>query len=214
MGLFIAEAAIIGIIGGGIGYLLGLGNYKLMSMFSLIIEVRPKVSAVWSLATILVSLAAVLVGAGMALRFSAVITPSLLRRWTLEEKTPPSGEDWEFQIPIQVREEELDSMFNFVFNRIKDYLQGRGLGQYAERIKWFEENTNEIHIKGFRSSYVPIPDLIIGSSPFVFVASKAKGEASYSLKMIFKQLYGRDDSVYKTTSFLRMALIEWSSSKK
>lgn len=213
-GLFIAEAAIIGIVGGGVGYLLGLGNYKVMSVFSLLVEVRSKVSAAWSLASILLSLAAVLVGAGVALRFSAVITPSLLRRWKTEDTPPPAGEEWVFSIPLRVKEEDLDSMFNYVVKRIRKSLLGVGLEKYMERIKWYEEKTPELHIRGFHFGLIPNKDLEVGSSSFDFTASRKKGEESYSLKTAFRQMYGRDESAYKTTSFLRMVLLEWSSSKK
>ncbi|MDQ1280026.1 MAG: hypothetical protein QG670_1288 [Thermoproteota archaeon] len=213
-GLFIAEAAITGIIGGGIGYLLGLGSYKVMSVFSLLVEVRSKVSAAWSLASILLSLAAVLVGAAVALRFSAVITPSLLRRWKTEETSSPTGKELEFSIPIRVKEEDLESMFNYTVTRIRKNLRGVGLEKYMERIKWFDKKTSELHVRGFHFGVIPNRDLVVGSSSFDLTASRKKDEESYSLKIAFKQMIGRDDSAYRTTSFLRMALLEWSSPKK
>ena len=79
--MFAAEALIIGFIGGSIGYLLGLGSYKIMSILSVVPEVHAKISALWSLASISVSIITVLAGAMVALRSSVIVTPSLVRRW-------------------------------------------------------------------------------------------------------------------------------------
>ncbi|MFQ6053439.1 MAG: FtsX-like permease family protein, partial [Candidatus Bathyarchaeia archaeon] len=50
--IFFAEASIIGITAGGVGYLAGLGLYRAMALSKLALEVHQKVSAFWSLAAI------------------------------------------------------------------------------------------------------------------------------------------------------------------
>jgi putative ABC transport system permease protein len=112
--LFMAEAAIIGIVGGGVGYLLGIGGYQAMLALSITVEVRQKISAVWSLASVGVALAAVLVGAVIAIKNSVSITPSTLRRWTMEQKVEDNGELLQFNIPIRLRENEVDPLLNFI----------------------------------------------------------------------------------------------------
>jgi hypothetical protein len=120
-GLFLAEVAVIGIIGGGIGYLLGLGWYKAMSSLSLAIQVKQKVSAIWVLAAIAVSLAAVLVGGLVAIKGSVVVTPSLMRRWRLEKGLAKTMETQELVLPIKVSEAELDEFADYVVNSLRSY---------------------------------------------------------------------------------------------
>ncbi len=205
VGLFIAEAAVIGVVGGGVGYLLGLGSYKLMSILSIVIEVRTKVSAAWSLISVSVSLAAVLAGALVAIRSSVVITPSMMRRWTVEGATNIGG-PWTFQMPLRLREGELDSLFNYVTSRT---CQQYNIVLGTNDVKWFEETKDEIKTRGIRFPYMPgltSKDIV----SFSLVASRGKNEDIYSLKMVCGA--GNEDVVNKTASFLRMVLIEWSSS--
>lgn len=138
IGLFVSEAAIIGIIGSGIGYLCGLSGYRLMSFFSILVEVRSKVSAIWSLASVSVSIVAILVGVGIAIKSSVVITPSLLRRWSSTEISPSLGEAWVFQMPLRVRKEDLDSLFNYVINRVLNYFKRMGISEDSGEIKHIE----------------------------------------------------------------------------
>ncbi|MCX6641922.1 MAG: ABC transporter permease, partial [Candidatus Bathyarchaeota archaeon] len=79
--IFVAEASIIGFIGGGIGYLAGITLYKVMPALGLAVDVHMKVSIFWSIASIGIAISAVIVGAIVALRNSVVITPSLVRKW-------------------------------------------------------------------------------------------------------------------------------------
>ena len=97
--LFGAEALIIGVLGGGLGYFMGLSSYKVMALLSAGIVVRQKVSFEWSLASLAISMSAVLIGTFVALRSSVIITPSQLRRWT-QEKTSITGGEMESRIPI------------------------------------------------------------------------------------------------------------------
>ncbi|MEM2136745.1 MAG: FtsX-like permease family protein, partial [Candidatus Methanomethylicia archaeon] len=53
--IFAFEAIIIGLIAGGMGYITGLTFYKLAYNLSLTIEVYPKVSSSWAMATIIVA---------------------------------------------------------------------------------------------------------------------------------------------------------------
>ncbi len=100
--IFVAEASITGFIAGGLGYLAGLAFYKLMPMLGLTLEVHQKVSAVWSLAAIGISISAVLVGAFAALRSSVVITPSLTRKWKMNEGDGGFDKPWSIPVPVKL----------------------------------------------------------------------------------------------------------------
>ncbi|MDQ1278920.1 MAG: hypothetical protein QG670_180 [Thermoproteota archaeon] len=213
-GLFISEALIIGIVGGGIGYLLGLGSYKLMAFFSIIVEVRSKVSAAWSIAAVSVSLAAVLVGALIALRYSVVITPSLMRRWQKEENAPSIGKSWVFQMPIRLQEADLDPMFKYVISRFQKRLQAVSIDLNPEdfRLTLSDEENAGIKTKTFKFSCIPRQRITIGGVSFNLVASKGKDDDAYSLMVVFGM--GKDNAVYKTADFLRMEIIGWNTLKR
>jgi ABC-type lipoprotein release transport system permease subunit len=104
--LFIAEAVVIGFVGGGAGYLSGVFGYRVASntLFGAL-QVREKVSAEWGLVALLVSgCTAILASLIPALRASTIITPSLLRKWTLRQSVKPrdEGQPWMIDLPIKL----------------------------------------------------------------------------------------------------------------
>lgn len=122
--IFVAEASIIGFIGGGIGYLAGITLYKVMPALGLAVDVHMKVSIFWSIASIGIAISAVIVGAIVALRNSVVITPSLVRKWKIEGETGGMGEPWVLTIPVKLTASEVETFTNFIYNRLVDLLTG------------------------------------------------------------------------------------------
>ncbi|MCX6642392.1 MAG: FtsX-like permease family protein [Candidatus Bathyarchaeota archaeon] len=122
--IFVAEASIIGFIGGGIGYLAGITLYKVMPALGLAVDVHMKVSIFWSFASIGIAVSAVIVGAIVALRNSVVITPSLVRKWKIEGETGGMGEPWILTIPVKLTAGELDAFTDFIYSRLVDLLRG------------------------------------------------------------------------------------------
>jgi hypothetical protein len=117
--IFMSEAAIVGFAAGGLGYLGGLGVYKGLAFFGLALEVRQKVSALWSLASIGIAMTAVFMGAYVALRSSIVITPSLMRRWRMEKRDVKYFEPYEMRIPVRFLPEEMGGYADYVLQALK-----------------------------------------------------------------------------------------------
>jgi ABC-type lipoprotein release transport system permease subunit len=217
--LFMAEAAIIGIVGGGVGYLLGIGGYQAMLALSITVEVRQKISAVWSLASVGVALAAVLVGAVIAIKNSVSITPSTLRRWTMEQKVEDKGELLQFNIPIRLRENEVDPLLNFIMREVKasvKKLYPRFADWIEKRTIVSEEKTLETHIKTIHFRYAfGQRDAAVGRYPFKLVAEKKRDEENYSLKIIPTSRFGADsESVTTIVTLIRMLAVDWSARSK
>jgi ABC-type antimicrobial peptide transport system permease subunit len=118
-GVFIAEAFITGFIAGGLGYLIGLGFYKGLSILNIGLLVQQKVSAIWSLAAIALAISAVFTGAYAALHNSIIITPSLMRRWTFDRSEGEFQEPWKIEIPIKLELEEVSNYLDFVQSELK-----------------------------------------------------------------------------------------------
>jgi ABC-type lipoprotein release transport system permease subunit len=212
IGLFIAEAAVIGILGGGLGYLVGISNYKILAGLSIVIEVRPKVSVLWSFASIALSVAAVLVGALVALRSSVVITPSLLRRWSVKKDVHRMGEPWIIDIPFKVKDNEIENLFNYISARYHRYLKSIGTNPDVGEIRHYEIETVDVVTKTVEFYYLLGSSMgsRVGSFPFQLVASKAVSDEAFTFQVICK---GGEDNTEDTVSFLRMSIIEWSTYK-
>ncbi|MCW4048149.1 MAG: FtsX-like permease family protein [Candidatus Bathyarchaeota archaeon] len=119
--IFLAEAAVIGVIGGSVGYMMGLGAYKFIYLVTPALQVKQKVSAFWSVAALVISLAAVLVGGLVALKNSTSITPSLRRRWKAEASYS-SDEPFRIEIPVHIFEEEIDEYVEFINDKLQSAL--------------------------------------------------------------------------------------------
>ena len=215
-GIFMAEAAVIGLLGGGLGYLLGLGGYHLTLALSLAVEVRQKVSAFWCLASVGVAVAAVLVGTGVALRSSVVITPSLLRRWTMGQRIQDSGGKWEFQMPVRLNEDDMNSLFTYLKKRIQQEVLSEHFSLtpelVAKQTKESETEDSEAHVKSIFFNYFFGQRVYLGSSPFGLVAEKKEGERNYKLKLICRG--AEEDTIKKIATFIRMLIVDWNARNK
>ena len=203
--LFGAEALIIGVLAGGLGYLLGLSLYRIMVFLSINIDVIQKTSALWTIASLGISVTAVLIGTLIALRFSVAITPSLRRKWKAEEK-PQGMDSWNFDIPIKVPLKEAHSVLDYFRNRLQEW-KGEDNIQ-IDRLKNITEETSEGIQNGLSFTYR------LGSGQGTFISSnklllsKNKDQNNYVLKLISKA--GKDQA-YETANFVRRLFLEWST---
>jgi hypothetical protein len=117
--LFLAESLIVAISAGGIGYLLGLGWYRIGSLLSFTLEVRQKVSAAWCLGALSISITAVLTGTILGIRNSIHFIPSSLKKWKIERRDSQTREPWTSLIPIRIPLDEIDSFFRHVSRRLE-----------------------------------------------------------------------------------------------
>ena len=209
--LFVAESSIIGIIGGGVGYLSGLSLYRIMSMLSITLEIRQKVSAAWCIGALGIAATAVVIGAMVALRSSVIVTPSLLRRWKVKEKPSTSEEQWVFNIPTKIRQSEITAFIDYIKKNFKKY-EGDVDVLRIGRLKQTEEETSQDITKRLKFNYY------YGRSTFggfftvnELVAIKKKEEEIYTIKLLSK---GSEDWTYKTASFIRNLILRWSVEKK
>ena len=115
--IFLAEATITGFIAGGLGYLMGLGIYKIMTILNIGLQVNQKISAIWSVASIALAISAVLSGSFIALRNSVVITPSLMRRWKVGSQVNLSA-PFEISVPLKLLPDEAIPYRDYVFHRL------------------------------------------------------------------------------------------------
>lgn len=199
--IFIAEASLTGFIAGGLGYLLGLGTYRVMSLVGLSLEVQQKVSAFWSFAAIGIAISAVLVGAALALKSSVVITPSLTRRWSGEEAADNS-QSWITTIPVKLKQEHVEDFADFLMTSLRRLENDpakmtsslkivRGEGRI--QITFIHRATQMI-----AGSFWTKSKITIGPGP--------NGECSVTMASL-----GNLGMTHETGSMIRMLAMEWST---
>ena len=202
-GVFLAEVSILGVTGGGIGYLMGLGLYPLMTSIGLAPVVSQKVSAVWLVAALGISMASVIFGSMMALRGSVGLTPSLTRRWTSGDQMVSRRGAWETRLPVRIDEEDLEEFTSY----LKDYLvRFTGLDSIprvgnvkqtvedGRRTLHFSYNQMDSSIKATRTSNV---------------ITLARDEEGFYLPTL--ESAGERDAASKTGTFVRGIVIRWST---
>jgi ABC-type lipoprotein release transport system permease subunit len=202
--LFLVEAAMIGVIGGGVGYLLGLGWYKAMAFFTLALQVKQKVSAIWVLAATAISLAAVLAGGFLALRWSVVITPSLRRRWRIEEGPSPWAQP-EILLPTRISEAEVDGFIGFLVERLRShtndsYFETSQIKAGAEEGEGMSTRTVEFR---YRSTSRPFGSYSMNT----ILLRRERGGGEYSVNL---STSGDQEGMLRAGYLTRRILMEWS----
>ena len=203
--LYGAEALFIGVLGGGIGYLLGLSTYSILPHLSADIIVRQKLSATWSLASLGIAVTSVLVGAGMALKSSVILTPSLLRTWKAQDK-PQGNEPWIFTLPLRVPQTEIDSLFTHVKQQLTSSNEGNELR--VSRVEELEETILNTITKSIKFRYYGTHGVDSFISHNEVRALKTDNDVSYNVKLICES--SEESHAYDTARYVRKLVLEWS----
>jgi ABC-type lipoprotein release transport system permease subunit len=210
LGVFTSEAAMIGVFGGGFGYLLGLGAYPLLATFSAGVIVRQKISAVWSLGSIAVALITVVASSLLASRYSLAITPMLRRRWRSTEQVIRRDAALVFPLPFRIDAERVGSLLRYIGARLDD-----AIGRYA-----FDVQGPPIEVTAptdatanpavLRSNYYLMgvkPDVAVGNCPFEVRATRERDGGLYALELTCFSL--NESWAYATADFVRQSVIAW-----
>jgi len=207
--LFIAEAMIIGFIGGGFGYLLGISGYRLAFLIGEL-QVREKVSAEWGVLSIFISvLTAVIASLIPALRSSTIVTPSLARQWSIEEEERPKDSDrpWVLNLPIVLLSKELEPFTAFMIKRLQ-----RDEPSFVGDIYFEKEPEGDIVRKISFDYYLPRKG---GRTRNNLLIQKG-AEGTYKLKLMCiaeGSSIPQREAVYVTATYVRKVVLEWSTSE-
>ena len=208
--LFIAEAMIIGFIGGGLGYLLGISGYRLAFLLSGL-QVREKVSAEWGVLSIFISvLTAVVASLIPALRSSTIVTPSLSRQWSIEEEELPteSNRPWVLNLPIVLMAKELEPFTAFIIKRLQ-----RDEPSLVGQINLEKEPSEKGILRKISFDYyLPRKG---GRTRNSLIIQKGVGGV-YELKLMCTAedpSVPQKESVYVTASYVRKVILEWSTAE-
>ena len=199
--IFVAEASITGFIAGGLGYLAGLAFYKLMPMLGLTLEVHQKVSAVWSLAAIGISISAVLVGAFAALRSSVVITPSLTRKWKIEEGEGGFNKPWGIPVPVKLQASDVYGYVDYMVER----LRGLENDQVKMTSKITVETRGDTHFVSF------IYKSFQATTGNFYTKNTVMIEPNEGVYRVRLESAGGQEWAHETGTLIRLITMEWSN---
>jgi ABC-type lipoprotein release transport system permease subunit len=205
--IFMSEAAIVGFAAGGLGYLGGMGVYKGLAFFGLALEVRQKVSALWSLASIGIAMTAVFMGAYVALRSSIVITPSLTRRWKMEERDITYFEPYEMIIPVRFLQEDAKEYTDFMLRALSRLETHRT--RLTSRIQ-----TEELALGGMKINFIyrsisSVADNFYTKNTLTIERGTEEGEMSVRLSSSGDWMWA-----HATGSLIRMISMRWSMTQE
>ena len=200
-GVFLAEAAVIGVVAGCLGYLLGLGMYKFIYLVTPTLQVKQKVSAFWSLAAIGMSLSAVLIGGVVALRNSTVITPSLRRRWRAE-RVGGSAEPYRVPVPVHVYEEEVERFIGFLEERLRRAQSGRELATRMIRVTETAEPRGWVITFNYGTVHATMSGIYTKNTLTV----KQGGDGTYHASFVCE---GNEEAARVTGSLMRKIGLDW-----
>jgi len=214
--LFVAEALIIGFIGGGFGYLLGISGYRLFSLIGGL-QVREKISAEWGLLSVFLSGSTAVVASLIpALRSSTIVTPSLLRKWKISsgensKHTSSSVESLVLDLPVKLMSREIESFTEFIIRRLREE-EGSGV-KIIGQVKHEESSSDKGIVKKISFEYYFSGK---GLTKNVIVLQPEE-EKKYGLKLssTFHGLSSHPlDTIHETATFVRKLILEYSAATR
>ncbi len=210
--LFMAEAAVLGFVGGGLGYLFGISGYRVATIpFLGGLQVREKVSAEWGILALLLSIIAVVLASAIpAIKASTIVTPSLLRKWKLEENGSPkeAGRPWTIDLPVKLRPREVDTFVSFIQKRLQSV--PRGPLEYIEELKREDADAGEGPIKKLSFKHFYSEAKSLGTTNELIV-SRPVGKDYFNAKLFSLPLRGIRESVHKVVTYVRKLIFEWNT---
>jgi len=150
--IFVAEAIILGMVGGGLGYLFGLGFYRIMVLFGQELMVREKLEWWWSAIGFTIALSAsVLSAVRPAALAVGTYTPSKIKRVKISEEQAKVRKEEIFKVyqarelsmPVKVMSNEKEFFIGLFLDRLDDLRTG-----YIERVDNVEEMPEIENVKG------------------------------------------------------------------
>jgi len=222
---FVAEATVMGMVGGSLGYLAGLGFYRLMIVFGQDLMVREKLEWWWSALgfalAILISVLSAMRPATMAVK---AYTPSRIKKVkVLKEEMEKRKEEIfkvyearEVSMPVRILTNEKEFFVSYFLDRLSDLRSG-----YMERTEEIEEAPEIESVRGELiknikfAYYFGAPEKRIGTKN-VLILIKSPGEEYYRIRLKSEPITpGIPESVIdRTISFVHEILMAWVRDKK
>jgi len=222
---FVAEAVVMGMVGGSLGYLAGLSFYRVMILFGRDLMVREKLEWWWSAIgftlAILVSVLSAMRPAAMAV---SAYTPSKVKKVKRPREEIMKRKEEIFKVyqarevtmPVKVLVSEKEFFLSFFLDHLYDLRTG-----YTERVSNIEDIPEIESVKGeliktikFSYHFGP-PERMMGTKN-TLILIKSPSEEYYRIKLSAEPSSpGMPESaIDRTIDFVHEILMEWVKNKK
>jgi len=217
--IFIAEGVLLGFITGGLGYILGLGSYRVMPLLPMPAEVTQKVSIEWSFLAVALSIITAVLGTTIpALRASILTTPSLTRKWRISEVVEKTDDYWKVHLPILIPQKEVDSLSKYLCTEL------RGLKNpiihEVTNLKYREMEINGATEKRLIFTFAGYPEespnrRVIADNEVMITRSEKKEVWTayvlyYGSRVIDKRRFVQEDA-HAMASLIRKIVLKWNA---
>ncbi|MCX8171112.1 MAG: FtsX-like permease family protein [Candidatus Bathyarchaeota archaeon] len=222
---FVAEAAVIGMVGGSLGYLAGLSFYRIMMFFGHDLMVREKLEWWWSALgfalAILISVLSAMRPAAMAV---SAYTPSKIKRVKRPEEEEKKRREEIFRVyqtrelsmPIKVLINEKEFFIGYFLSCLGDLRYG-----YVEKVENIEdlpeiESTKGEITKTIKFTYLFGPPENKRGTNNALTLVKRADEEYYRVKLISEPISpGMPESALeRTVDFVHEILMRWIKDKR
>jgi len=223
--IFLAEAIILGMVGGSLGYIFGLGFYRIMTFFGQELMVREKLEWWWSgIGFAIAILASVLSAIRPATLAISAYTPSKIRKLKIERKERERRREEIFKVyqarelsmPVKVKPSEMEFFIGFLINRLKELRGG-----YVESVDNLEENPEIETAKGelVKSIKFEYSFHISGRERRTknsLILVKKPEEEYYRVRLVSEPAVPGmpEDSIDKTADFVHDIILYWAKNKE
>jgi len=223
--IFVAEAIILGMVGGSLGYIFGLGFYRITVLLGQDLMVREKLQWWWSAIGFALAMAtSVLSSIRPAILAVRTYTPSKIRKIKYSEETAQAREEEifktyharEISMPIKVPVNEILFFIGFCLDRLEDLTSG-----FMEKVEKIEETPEIENVRGeltktikFEYSY-----RVYGQerrTKNTLILTKSPNENYYRVKLVSEPAVpGLPESIVdRTAKFVHGIIISWAKEKK
>jgi len=223
--IFVAEAVVLGMVGGSLGYIFGLGFYRIMVLLGQDLMVREKLEWWWSaIGFALAMITSILSSIRPAILAVSTYTPSKIRKVKRsEEETQARKEEIfktyharELSMPIKVPLNEILFFISFCLDRLGDLRSG-----IMEKVENIEETPEIENVKGelvktikFEYSFT-----VYGKeqrTKNTLILTKSPDENYYRVRLVSEPAVpGLPESIIeRTVDFVHGIIIDWAKEKK
>jgi len=218
--IFVTEAVILGMVGGSLGYVVGLGFYRIMNLFGQNLMIREKLEWWWSAIGFAIAMtASVLSSIRPATLAISTYTPSKIRKIKHPEKEVKVREEEIFKIyqarelsmPVKVKSNEVLFFISFCLDRLSDLRTG-----FIERVENLEETPEIEDVRGNLSRTIKFDYVFIISdqkrrTKNTLLLTKSPKEDYYRVRLISEPAVpGLPESVIeRTTELVHKIVLDW-----
>jgi hypothetical protein len=222
MFLFLAESIIIGIIGGTLGYLVGIATFRVLSWLptQFQINIQMKLSPIWNLIGVAFAMmAAVIAGSIPAYRATRLVIPTKIKfleerkieEMPLREMVVAKAVD----LPVSVDAGEIEVFMGYIYSRVSELAYGYRMRVDGLQTESKEEKDGTI-IKRVKFNFHYVTEGGAMTTLNEIIATMKPDVKNYKLQLSCTPVTEKvqDKIVYWSVSEVREWVMEWTKRKQ